>query len=191
MRNTPRWTGIAPPAYTVCLINMSLYLYSQRPDDFQHAGGQLPSNLLDLNRQRTMAGLKAAPARRRKAAARAMLADPTILLSKAGGAPRDWGGSLYRYFPAAAPMEKPRADAHPSANTAGSTGVVPPSQRWQKTTGATQDPRTGATNSANSCTMTCRSQLSRHDETHRQILLGRSRDPVRGGSRGGSPRWGE
>lgn len=75
--------------------------------------GTIAEYFLDLNRERTMAGLKAALARGRKggrrrklseedlAVGRAMLADPTIPVSKVAERLGLNRSSLYRYFPAA------------------------------------------------------------------------------------------
>lgn len=75
--------------------------------------GTIAEYFLDLNRERTMAGLKAALARGRKggrrkklsdedlAVGRAMLADPTIPISKVAERLGVSRPSLYRYFPAA------------------------------------------------------------------------------------------
>lgn len=75
--------------------------------------GTIAEYFLDLNRERTMAGLKAALARGRKggrrkklsdedlAVGRAMLADPTIPVSKVAERLGINRTSLYRYFPAA------------------------------------------------------------------------------------------
>lgn len=75
--------------------------------------GTIAEYFLDLNRERTMAGLKAALARGRKggrrrklsdedlAVGRAMLADPTIPVSKVAERLGVSRPSLYRYFPAA------------------------------------------------------------------------------------------
>lgn len=75
--------------------------------------GTIAEYFLDLNRERTVAGLKAALARGRKggrrrklsdddvAVGRAMLADPTIPVSKVAERLGIARQSLYRYFPAA------------------------------------------------------------------------------------------
>lgn len=75
--------------------------------------GTIAEYFLDLNRERTMAGLKAALARGRKggrrpklsdediAVGRAMLADPTIPVSKVAERLGINRTSLYRYFPSA------------------------------------------------------------------------------------------
>jgi DNA invertase Pin-like site-specific DNA recombinase len=75
--------------------------------------GTIAEYFLDLNRERTMAGLKAALARGRKggrrrkltnedlAVGRAMLADPTIPVSKVAERLGVSRPTLYRYFPAA------------------------------------------------------------------------------------------
>ena len=75
--------------------------------------GTIAEYFLDLNRERTMAGLRAALARGRKggrprklsdedlAVGRAMLTDPTIPVSKVAERLGISRQSLYRYFPAA------------------------------------------------------------------------------------------
>lgn len=75
--------------------------------------GTIAEYFLDLNRERTMAGLKSALARGRKggrrrklsdedlAAGRAMLADPTIPVSKVAERLGVSRPTLYRYFPSA------------------------------------------------------------------------------------------
>ena len=75
--------------------------------------GAMAEYFLDLNRERTMEGLKAALARGRKggrpkklsaadmAAARAMLKDPTIAVAKIAGRLGISRTAFYRYFPAA------------------------------------------------------------------------------------------
>ena len=75
--------------------------------------GTIAEYFLDLNRERTMAGLRAALARGRKGGrprklsdedlvvGRAMLTDPTIPVSKVAERLGISRQSLYRYFPAA------------------------------------------------------------------------------------------
>ncbi|WP_108395906.1 recombinase family protein [Devosia submarina] len=88
--------------------------------------GTIAEYFLDLNRERTVAGLRAALARGRKggrrrklsdddvAAGRAMLADPTIPVSKVAERLGVGRQSLYRYFPAARANAKKANDADPS-----------------------------------------------------------------------------